>query len=115
MWKKKLKKKEAKIQDSMGKTNLFIGHPALQSLGNVIFMAPFRSSSKIIRNLNLEPVSNIEIFPTRTKLELSVLCVTGKLVKDVIHMCKRNFEKINFCHLASCPNIKQPLLGSIKF
>jgi hypothetical protein len=51
-----------------------------------------RSSSKFIEKLNLQPVSNIELFLTHTKSELDVLGIARKLMKDVIHLWRRNFE-----------------------
>jgi hypothetical protein len=42
--------------------------------------------------------------------ELDVLGAIHKLVKDVVHPWRRNFEKINYPLLISCLNSKQPLL-----
>jgi hypothetical protein len=60
--------------------------------------------------LNFQPVSNIELFPIQTELELGVLGIAKKLVKDVVHPWRRDFEKIKFSLPTSCPNNKQPLL-----
>jgi hypothetical protein len=38
-------------------------------------------TTKNTRKLNLQPVSNIELFPMHTELELSRVDVGGKLVK----------------------------------
>jgi hypothetical protein len=43
--------------------------------------------------LNLQPISNIELFPTHTESELGVLGIAEKLAKDVVHLWRRNFEK----------------------
>ena len=59
-------------------------------------MAAFRSSLKIIEKLNLQPVSNIELFPIHAELELGVLGIARKLVKDVIYLWWYNFGKIIF-------------------
>jgi hypothetical protein len=44
-------------------------------MDDVSHMAASRNPSKYIRKLNLQPVSNIELFLTHTKLELEVLGV----------------------------------------
>jgi hypothetical protein len=45
-----------------------------------------KNSSKNTKKLNLQPISNTELFPTHKKLELDVLGFAKKLVKDVIHL-----------------------------
>jgi hypothetical protein len=52
-----------------------------------------RSFSIITRKLSLQPILNIGLFPTHTKLELGVLGVAEKLAKDVVQLWKQNFEK----------------------
>jgi hypothetical protein len=54
-------------------------------------MATPWSSSKTTRKLNLQPISNIELFPAHVELELGMLGVAGKLVKDVIHLWSQKF------------------------
>jgi hypothetical protein len=49
-------------------------------------MAAFRTSSKYTRKLNLRPISNIESFPTHMELELGVLGVARKIVRDVVYL-----------------------------
>jgi hypothetical protein len=44
-------------------------------------MVATKSSSKIPRKLNLQLVSNIELFPVHYELELGMLDVAGKLVE----------------------------------
>jgi hypothetical protein len=56
--------------------------------------------------LNLQPISNIELFPTHTESELGVLGIAEKLAKDVVHLWRRNFEKIIFFLPIGCPNSK---------
>jgi hypothetical protein len=65
--------------------------------------------------LNFQPISNIEIFPTYTELELDVLGVTGNLVKNVVHLWKQNFEKLNFSLPTGYPNSNRPLLDFKEF
>jgi hypothetical protein len=48
-------------------------------------MITSRSSSKITRKLNLQPLLNIELFPTHMESELGVLGVAKKLMKGVDH------------------------------
>jgi hypothetical protein len=62
-------------------------------LGNISHVVAFRSSSKSIRKLNLQLISNNEFFQIHTKLELGMLDVVGKLVIDIIHLWRWNFEK----------------------
>jgi hypothetical protein len=50
-------------------------------------------SSKNTRKLSLHPILIIELFPIHTELELGVLGVAGKLVKDVVQLRWWNFEK----------------------
>jgi hypothetical protein len=57
-------------------------------------MAVSRSSSKITRKLNLQLVLNIKLFMTPTESESDMLGIVGKLVKDVVHLWRRNFEKV---------------------
>jgi hypothetical protein len=71
-----------KIEDSMGKTSLFLG-TCLQPLGNVSYMAASRSSKKT-RKLTLYPILNIVLFSTHTELELGMLGVARKLAKDIV-------------------------------
>jgi hypothetical protein len=49
-------------------------------------MVASRSSSKNTQTLNFQPISNIELFPTHTELELGMLGIAGKLAKDVAHL-----------------------------
>jgi hypothetical protein len=56
-------------------------------------MATSRSSSKIKRILNLQKKLNLELFPILLALELDVFGVTGKHVKDVVHLGRWNFGK----------------------
>jgi hypothetical protein len=72
-------------------------------------------SSKNTRKLSLYPILNIELFPTHTELELGVLGVAGKLVKDVIQLQWRIFFKINNFFPTSCPNSKRPNFGLKEF
>jgi hypothetical protein len=55
-------------------------------MGNASHMAPSTSSSKNIEKLNLQPISNIELFLTHIELELGIFGIARKLVKDVVHI-----------------------------
>jgi hypothetical protein len=48
---------------------------------------------------NLQPILNIELFQFHTKLKLGVLGAMEKLVKDVVHTRRLNFEKEKFIFL----------------
>jgi hypothetical protein len=48
-------------------------------------MAASKNSQKVIRKLNLQHVLNIDLFPIHIVLELDMLCVARKLVKDIVH------------------------------
>jgi hypothetical protein len=66
--------------------------------------------------LNLQYVSNIKLFPSHTKLALGVLGVARKLVKDVVHLWRWDFEKnIKFPLPRGCPNNKGPLFDFKEF
>jgi hypothetical protein len=52
-------------------------------------MAAYRSSSKITGKMSLIPVLNKTSPWAHTELELDVLGVHGKLVKNVVHLSKR--------------------------
>jgi hypothetical protein len=54
-------------------------------MGNAGHMATSRNSSKNAGISNLQPVSNIKLFPTHLESELGVLGVAIKLVKDEVH------------------------------
>jgi hypothetical protein len=56
-------------------------------------MVASKSSSKITKRLNLQPLLNIELFPTHKESELGVLGVARKIMKHVVHLWRRNFEK----------------------
>jgi hypothetical protein len=49
-------------------------------------VATSRSSSKNTRKSNVQPIWNIELFRTHIGLELGMVGVAKKLVKDVVHM-----------------------------
>jgi hypothetical protein len=56
-------------------------------------MNAFRSSSIITTKLNLQPILNIELFPIHIESKLDMLGFAGKLVKDVVHLWRKNVEK----------------------
>ena len=84
-------------------------------LGNVSHVAPSMCSSKNTINLSLHPVSNIELFPTHMELELDVLGVARKLVKDVVQLWWQDFEKNLKLLITGCPNSKRPNFGFKEF
>jgi hypothetical protein len=55
-------------------------------MGNVGHMAASRNSTKNTKNLNFQPVSYIGLFFTHIELELGMLGIAKKLLKDVIHL-----------------------------
>jgi hypothetical protein len=69
-------------------------------------MVASRSSSKFTKKLNLQPVSNIKLFPTHTTSKLSMLGIAAKACDRCSSLMEGDFEKIIFC----CPNRKRPLL-----
>jgi hypothetical protein len=58
----------------------------MKPIGNVNHVATSRSSSKNTRKSNVQPIWNIELFRTHIGLELGMVGVAKKLVKDVVHM-----------------------------
>jgi hypothetical protein len=61
-------------------------------------MATCRSSSNNIEKMNLKSVLNKNSPWAHTELEFDVLGVSRKLVKFVVHSCKKFLKKI-FCSL----------------
>jgi hypothetical protein len=57
-------------------------------------MAPWRSSSKNPRKMNLQPILNNNSLWAHTELEFDVLGVTRKLVKYGVHSSKRKNPKV---------------------
>jgi hypothetical protein len=49
-------------------------------------MAVSKNSSKITETLNLQSILNIKLFLAQMELELGVLGIAGKLVKNVVHL-----------------------------
>jgi hypothetical protein len=65
-------------------------------MDDVSQMDAFRRSSKDKGNLNLHLVSNVKLFPTHMDLEFGIRGIAKKLVKDVVYLWRRNFEKTKF-------------------
>jgi hypothetical protein len=72
----------------MGKQTYFLAPPLLP-LGNGCIYVFLKKYKKI----GFTPILNIQLFPTHTELELGVFGVVGKLVKDVIQLRWRIYEK----------------------
>jgi hypothetical protein len=72
-----------------GQNKLFFENPALQPLGSFSHMAACRSSLENTRKMSLIHVFNKNSPLAHMVLELDVLGVHGKLVKYVVHSCKR--------------------------
>ena len=81
------KEKEVKIQNFISKTNLFFWHQWA-----MLAMWLLLGVSKNARKMILQPISNIELSQTHTQLELDMHGVAGKLMKDVVHLWRENFE-----------------------
>jgi hypothetical protein len=78
-------------------------------------MAACRTSSKNTGKMSLIPVFNKTSPRAHTESELDVFGVPGKLVKYVVHSCKRKkWEKYIFLH-TSCPNSNRPVFGLKEF
>jgi hypothetical protein len=80
-------------------------------MGNVGHMVASRSSSKITKKLNLQPILNIELFSTLIESELGVLGIVKKLAKDVVHLWWRKFGKINFFSSYKLPKQQTTTFG----
>jgi hypothetical protein len=72
-----------------GQNKLFFEIPALQPLGSFSHMAACRSSLENTGKMSLIPILNKNSLWAHTESELGVLGVHGKLVKYVVHSCKR--------------------------
>jgi hypothetical protein len=70
-------------------------------MGDVSYMAISKSSSKITKKLNFQPILNIKLFPTHIESELGMLGIAKKLRKS---NCPRLFA-LNSQWLD--PNIQQ--------
>jgi hypothetical protein len=85
--KKKVKKSEK--PRFYGQNKLFFENPALQPLGSFSHMAACRSSLENTWKMSLILVFNKNSPRAHMESELGVLGVHGKLVKYVVHLCKR--------------------------
>jgi hypothetical protein len=72
-------------------------------MGNVGHMVASKSSSKNTKKLNLQLVLNIELFLTKM--------LAKKIVKDVVHLWRRNFEKIQIFSSYNLPKQKKTTFG----
>jgi hypothetical protein len=72
-----------------GQNKLFFENPALQPLGSFSHMAACKSSLENTGKMSLIPVFNKNSPRAHMESELNVLGVHGKLVKYVVHLCKR--------------------------
>jgi hypothetical protein len=78
-------------------------------------MVACRSSFENTRKMSLIPIFNKTSPWAHTELELDVLGIHGKLVKYVVHLCKRKKEKENKINHTSCPNSNRPIVGLKEF
>jgi hypothetical protein len=78
-----------------GQNKLFFENPALQPLGSFSHMAACKSSLENTGKMSLIPVFNKNSPRAHMESELNVLGVHGKLVKYVVHLCKRKNLKKN--------------------
>jgi hypothetical protein len=90
----------------MNKTNLFFGTLSRSSFAMLATWLHVGTLQKMYKKLNIQLVSNIELFMIDTESELGVLDITIELVKDVGRLWRHNFEKINFSLCKDCPNSK---------
>jgi hypothetical protein len=78
-------------------------------------MVACRSSSENTGKMNLIPIFNKNLPRAHMESEFDVLGVHKKLVKNVVHLCKRKkIKKINFLY-RNCPNSKRPVFGLKEF
>jgi hypothetical protein len=87
MRKKKMKKNEK--PRFYGQNKLFFENPTLQPLGNFSHMAACRSSLENTGKMSLTPIFNKNSPHAHTESKLDMLGVHEKLVKYVVHSCKR--------------------------
>jgi hypothetical protein len=76
----------------MDKTNLFLGTLPYSSWAMLSMWLHLCAPQKIQEN----PILNIELFPIHMEMELGMLDVAGKLVKDVVQLRWRNFLQDQF-------------------
>jgi hypothetical protein len=82
--------KKVRVQDSMGKTILFLGHPTLKPLGSFSDVIAYISSSKSTRKVNLQHIFNKKSPWTHMESDFDALSVAGKLLKYVVHLSINN-------------------------
>jgi hypothetical protein len=85
----KQKVKKSENSRFYGQNKLFFENPALQPLGSFSHMAASRSSLENTGKMSLIPVFNKNSPRAHTESELDMLGVHGKLVKYVVHSCKK--------------------------
>jgi hypothetical protein len=73
-------------------------------------MAASMSFSNITKKWNFQPILDIELFLIHLELELDMLGIARKLVKNVVYLWRQTFEKIIFFLPTSCLNSRQSLL-----
>jgi hypothetical protein len=64
--------------------------------------------------MSLIPIFNKTSPRAHTELELDVLGISGKLVKYVVHLSKKNEKKMKILH-TSYTNSNQPIFGLKEF
>jgi hypothetical protein len=94
MQKKKFEKSKNPISTS--KIKLIFGTLLCNLWAMLAIWPHLGAPQKMQKNLNFQPILNIELFLTHTKSELGVLGIAKKLVKNVVHLWRQNFEKIIF-------------------
>ena len=86
----------SKIQDFMGKRNLFFWSLCISSWASFATWLHLEAPLENREKFNKYRLSNIELVLTHTVLELSVLGVAGKLMVPSVTLCKKIQKKLKF-------------------
>ena len=89
---KRIYLKMSKIQDFIGKRNLFFGSVHVNPWTSFATWLHLEGPPKNSKKINKYRLSNIELVLTHTILELGMLGISGKLSAPSITLCKK-FQK----------------------
>ena len=89
--------KMSKIQDFIGKRNLFFWSLPISPWASFATWLHLEAPPKNIEKINKYRLSNIELVLTHTILELSMLGIAGKLLLSFVSLSKKYFKFKIYC------------------
>ena len=96
--------KMSKIQDFMGKRNLFFWSLPISPWASFATWLHLDAPPENTEKINKYRLSNFELVLTHTVSELGVLSVAGKLSVPFVTLCKQNFKKLKTYYLGAAQN-----------